>query len=122
MVFALGSKTSNVQVREAGKRQPSRKTKTANVLRKFTSYDIWSSSETFSVIKSNATFADLLKKEKTFPRTYVSGIPEEENGRRQMHAMALSDPIHWQFAQTDHSVDDTVLEYIDSDDEGLESV
>ena len=124
MVFALGSKTSNVQVTEAGKSQPS---KTANVLRKFTSYDIWcamASSETFSVIKSksNATFADLLKKEKTFSGTYVSGVPEEEIGRQQMHPMALSDPVHWQFAQTDHSVDETVLEYIDSDDEGLESV
>ena len=126
MVFALGSKKSNVQVRQARQSQPSRTTKTAT---KFTSYDIWcamASSETFSVIDSNETFAELLKKEETFPRSYVYTVPEEENRRWQMYPMALSDLLHCRFAQAGVSVDKTVPEYIDddmdSDDESLESV
>lgn len=103
MVFALGAKDSNVVVMKVAQRkQPKRKAKQSSPALEFTSYDIWcssASSKTFSVIKpeSDLTFAELLKLNKAFPRSYQSGVAEEEDARRQMHPMALSDPAHWQF-------------------------
>jgi hypothetical protein len=132
MVFSLGAKKSKVEVIQAAQRkQPQRKSKDKTEKKsrsppKFTSYDIWcanASTKTFSVIESNDTFTELLKKDKAFPRLYKSEIEVEDNLRRQMHALAMSDSAHWRFAgQSVPAGDKVVPDYMDDIDDAKEEV
>lgn len=108
MVFALGAKTSNVEVTPLPQTRPPskrRKTSASDSTKKtkkippgVTSYDIWcarASGETFSVIEDDSLYQRLLKVDKAFPSAYETPIPTEQIMRKQMHPMAFHERPHW---------------------------